>query len=320
LLDDPTVAFRLLLGLDVDFFRYDMPEFAVGFELEQSFGPIYAPPPVFVTLEGGLRAGMRFAFGYDTFGLRAYDESVRQGTPEDFLLLEGFYVADTYLVDGEWKDLPELYVRAHIGAGVRVSAVVVSAEVEGGIYAQLGLNLRDRDDDGRMRFSEFLAGLQAGGPFCIYDAEGEFGAYVELEISFGIDLGLFFVGVTVPFTIAEVTLISFELGCEPPPVLATLDWDDGTLYLNMGDRAAFRVNGDLTDGDEAFTVTALGSGSVLVDAFGFQQVYGTLQPFPIGAATAPGHPDRGERRSGQRHHRDRFRCAPAGRADGWGWR
>jgi hypothetical protein len=68
LLDDPTLAFKLLLGQDVDIFRYDMPEFSVGFDIEQAFGPVYAPPPVYVTLEGGLRAGMRFGFGYDTHG------------------------------------------------------------------------------------------------------------------------------------------------------------------------------------------------------------------------------------------------------------
>ncbi|MBL8339773.1 MAG: calcium-binding protein, partial [Rhodoferax sp.] len=278
LLDDPTLAFKLLLGQDVDIFRYDMPEFSVGFDIEQAFGPVYAPPPVFVTLEGGLRAGVRFGFGYDTKGLRSFAESVEEGNANPLLLFDGFYVADTYNVGGQWKDLPELFLEAHIGAGVRVSAVILSVEVEGGIFAQLGLNLHDTDGDGKMRFGEFLDRIQMGGPLCIFDFQGEFGAYLELEVRFGLDLGLVCICVTFPFEIARVTLVSFTIDCDaPPPVLATLDDSTGTLYLNMGDRAAYRLHGDLTDGDESFRIKPLGADSVQVEAFGFTQVYGTLQ-------------------------------------------
>ncbi len=287
LLDDPTLAFKLLLGQDVDIFRYDMPEFSVGFDIEQAFGPVYAPPPVYVTLEGGLRAGMRFGFGYDTHGLRTFAESVQEGNANPLLLFDGFYVADTYNVNGQWKDLPELFLEAHIGAGVRVSAVILSLEVEGGIYAQLGLNLHDTDSDGKMRFGEFLDRIQMGGPLCIFDFQGEFGAYLELEVRFGLDLGLVCICVTFPFEIARVTLVSFEVQCDvPPPILATLDDADGTLYLNMGDRSVFREHGDLTDGDESFRIKPLGADSVMVEAFGFTQVYGSLQD------VEPGQPRR----------------------------
>jgi hypothetical protein len=179
-------------------------------DIEQAFGPVYAPPPVYVTLEGGLRAGMRFGFGYDTHGLRTFAESVQEGNANPLLLFDGFYVADTYNVNGQWKDLPELFLEAHIGAGVRVSAVILSIEVEGGIYAQLGLNLHDTDSDGKMRFGEFLDRIQMGGPLCIFDFQGEFGAYLELEVRFGLDLGLVCICVTFPFEIARVTLVSFE--------------------------------------------------------------------------------------------------------------
>lgn len=280
LLDDPTLAFKLLLGQDVDIFRYDMPEFSVGFDIEQAFGPVYAPPPVYVTLEGGLRAGIRFGFGYDTRGIRTFAESIDQGAPNPLKLFDGFYIADTYNVNGQWKDLPELFLEAHIGAGVRVSAVILSLEVEGGIFATLGLNLHDIDGDGKMRFGEFLERIQGGNPLCVFDFEGEFGAYLELEVRFGLDLGLVCICVTFPFEIARVTLVSFSVECDnPPPILATLDEGDGTLYLNMGDRAAYRVHQNTTDGDESFKVTALGADSVMVEAFGYTQIYGTLQEY-----------------------------------------
>ena len=93
--------------------------------------------------------------------------------------------------------------------------------------------------------------------------------------------------VTFPFEIARVTLVSFEVQCDvPPPILATLDDADGTLYLNMGDRSVFREHGDLTDGAESFRIKPLGADSVMVEAFGYTQVYGTLQD------VAPGQPRR----------------------------
>jgi hypothetical protein len=81
--------------------------------------------------------------------------------------------------------------------------------------------------------------------------------------------------VTFEFEIARITIIEFEVNCdEPPPVLAELDETTGVLTLNMGDRAARRLHGDVADGDEEFSVRQIGNGTVLVEAFGYQQLYG----------------------------------------------
>ncbi|MCP4713308.1 MAG: hypothetical protein GY869_32160, partial [Planctomycetes bacterium] len=100
------------------------------------------------------------------------------------------------------------------------------------------------------------------------------------------------------------TLVDFGSGARGskdwlnPPVLAELDSDTGTLYLNMGPRAGQRiVNGEPylkwpafvnirinysqihgpaigNDGDEIFEVRRNGDGTVIVGAFGFEQIYG----------------------------------------------
>src|SRR5205085_8376942 len=60
------------------------------------------------------------------------------------------------------------------------------------------------------------------------------------------------------------------------PRLASLS-TDGKLYLNLGPKASDRVFGDITDGDENFTVAhtggTAGDETVQVTAFGITQTY-----------------------------------------------
>ncbi|RPI46984.1 MAG: LEPR-XLL domain-containing protein, partial [Betaproteobacteria bacterium] len=157
LIDNPLRVFDLLLGRDVELFRYDMPEFAFEFSHRWKFGPVYAPPPVYVTLSGGIKAGFNFGFGYDTTGLRKMFEQAQDGGPVNPLLVfDGFFVADW---DAAGKERAEAYIEGKIGAGAEVSAVVVSVGAEGGIFARVGLDLHDPNNDGRMHGYEILSEL-----------------------------------------------------------------------------------------------------------------------------------------------------------------
>ncbi|MCC7081093.1 MAG: right-handed parallel beta-helix repeat-containing protein [Burkholderiales bacterium] len=269
LIDSPLRVFDLLLGRDVDLFRYDMPEFAFEFSHRWRFGPLWWTPPVFVTLSGGIEAGFNFGFGYDTSGLRKLSEQINDGGPVNpTVVLDGFFVADW---DASGIERPEAYLEGKIGAGAEVNLVVVSAGAEGGIFVRAGLDLHDPDHDGRMHGSEILEELLSGGsPICLFDFFGEIGAYLSVYV----EVGFWPISYTLEMEIARVTLLDWEIDVchEDPPILATQV--GGDLYLNMGPRAANREHGDVFDGEEEFIVKNLADGTVMVEAFGITQVYG----------------------------------------------
>jgi hypothetical protein len=52
-LDDPSSIFGLLVGQDVDLVSFDSGPLTLGFQFQESFGPVYAPPPVNIVVGGG---------------------------------------------------------------------------------------------------------------------------------------------------------------------------------------------------------------------------------------------------------------------------
>src|SRR5262249_18801348 len=87
ILQEPMSVFQLLLGQDVTLFTFQMPTLAVSFTYSRSFR---LPPPLSflaVRLTGGIEASARFAFGYDTFGLRRFAQT---GNVAD--VFNGFFI------------------------------------------------------------------------------------------------------------------------------------------------------------------------------------------------------------------------------------
>ena len=111
ILEQPESIFRLLLGHDITLFGYDMPPIAAELEMRESY-PIF-PPFLTVILSGGVRAAADFAFGFDTYGLRRFQES---GYRDFSTIFDGFYVSDTPRVDATGDDTPELELNAYIAA------------------------------------------------------------------------------------------------------------------------------------------------------------------------------------------------------------
>ena len=134
LVDDPKNAIKLLLGYeDVNLLTWKLPGMGMSAEISKDF-PIY--PGIDGVIEGGFGVDAAIEFGFDNSGLVEWSN-------DDFALdsswkaFNGFYVADWH--DG--KDIPELTLDASMGAGLGVSAVVVSSDITGGLLAEASFDL-----------------------------------------------------------------------------------------------------------------------------------------------------------------------------------
>src|SRR4029077_12213262 len=72
LLQSPAKVFKLLLGQDVDLFRWDMPQLDLNLSINQEF-PVLGP--IDVSFGGTLHIHAQAGFGYDTFGLRQWKKT-----------------------------------------------------------------------------------------------------------------------------------------------------------------------------------------------------------------------------------------------------
>ena len=284
ILESPSTAFGLLLGRDVSLFAFDMPKLEASFEMSEFF-PILGP--LGVRLSGSFDAKAKFAFGYDTFGLRKYAE---QGYTDESLIFNGFYVSDTNAPDGSGIDVPEITLTASIKAAGEINVVVASAGVGGGIFAKVNGNLhknptknanpQDPNAIGKIRISE-LADNFAEGPLCIFDIDGEMTAGLNAYIKVGVDLG--FTEAVLwedSYDIASVKLLDFSHVCKDDPqqsnpILA--QWvgnpSDGLLRLNMGDYAIDRnFAGHSNDDAESFKVDNV-NGDTVIRYLGFTQTF-----------------------------------------------
>jgi Ca2+-binding RTX toxin-like protein len=278
ILDNPSSAFGLLLGKDVDLFTFDTPTLDLNAKLDVFF-PILGP--LGVELRGTLgdskfvEVKAHAKLGYDTYGLREF------ATTDSFNLSKITDIFDGFFIDDATTSATASFGLEALAA---LDVVVFSAGVGGGINGTVTLTANDPDDDGngvdgKLRPKEIIEDFKMG-PLCLIDAEGSISASLNAFIRVGFDTPFGFVGWEHDFTLASTTLLDFTAGCASmpvdPPVLATV-LGDGTLRLNMGTYAADRLNGDITDDDESFIVThvsgSAGNETVDVQAFNYVQEY-----------------------------------------------
>lgn len=258
---DPTNLYSLLLGLeDVSLFEYEFPELGFNVFYRQNF-PIVGP--LAATLSGEFDAFIDVGAGYDTRGLRNFAASQN---PED--LLDGFFVNDVISETGE--DRPELTFSASIAAGVALSAAVINVGVEGGLTANIFMDLADLDGDGRIRADEFAANLAANNnnPLSIFDVSGNLEAFLRAYVEFN----LLVTTLREEYEFFRAELFAFDVSnFNRPPILASQS--GGDLILNIGPNAANRLNGDTTDGDESITVISSDTNQVDVTMSGSTVTY-----------------------------------------------
>ncbi|MEM9643378.1 MAG: hypothetical protein AAF989_00180 [Planctomycetota bacterium] len=279
ILKNPASAINVLFGKDVDLVRYQAPRLEARFDFSQSI-PVPIFPAIQVTFGGGFSAGIDFAFGYDTAGIRQFASS---GNPFD--LLDGFFFDDrvtfrkdendALVLDDDGNpliesDVPELTFRFEVTAGGSLNLFLVSAGVEGGIGAQLTLDLNDPNLDGKVRFDEVFQNLQLGnapglGPLWVFDASGQLDAFLRAYVSA--------FGVRASTTIGPFVIVDYDF---PRPeasqaVLGHVE-SDGQLVVHTGPRSGLRVEGDLTDGDDVvFISTDQDTGETILTGFGTDQ-------------------------------------------------
>ncbi len=237
-MEDADSIFSLLLGRTtkfdgspIDFFEFDVPTISLEGELEH-FVPFPPLPIIGIWLKGKLGLEIELGFGYDSMGLEAFNAG---GFKDPTALFEGFYVSDN--VEGD-EDRPEITLSATVGASL--GAAIDFAGIEGDLVATLEFNLKDPDDDGKVRVSELdrlwswgkeyfskefmgtglgenLGALMA--PLGLFD----FGGAVEFQLYLYADIGWW----EPEWHIVDppLTLISFDFGVPDPPP----DYDSGPV-------------------------------------------------------------------------------------------
>ncbi|GAA3713251.1 hypothetical protein GCM10022399_32480 [Terrabacter ginsenosidimutans] len=212
ILDNPSSVFSLLMGSDVSLVEFDSGPLTLGFTWRQSFGPVYAPPPVMVTLSGSASVTLRFMAGLDTAGIRYAVEAAQKGAPVDAVkLLDGLYFKTT---DSEGRPVPVVQLDGEIAAGAAVTAVIITVGIEGGLHLTIGFHWNDPNNDGKFRVSEFLH-TAVNNPLCLFTTTGRLSLFLRLYVTIG------FSPFSVSFSInlADITLLDFtaQPNCTPPP-------------------------------------------------------------------------------------------------------
>ncbi|WP_212830063.1 calcium-binding protein [Catellatospora sp. TT07R-123] len=210
--DNPGSLFGLILGQDVELVSFDSGPLELGFSWRQAFGPVYAPPPVFVTLSGSASVTARFIAGLDTAGIRHAIEAAQGNESLDAVkLLDGLYFKTA---DSTGKAVPVVTLRGEIAAGAEVSVLILKAGIEGGIRLTVGFSWNDPNNDGKFRLSEFVHALMVN-PICLFTTSGQLSVFLRVYIT--IDLFLF--SKKFAFTLVNAVLLDFRAqpDCEPDP-------------------------------------------------------------------------------------------------------
>ncbi|WP_229674973.1 calcium-binding protein [Terrabacter tumescens] len=212
ILDNPSSVFSLLMGSDVSLVEFDSGPLTLGFTWRQSFGPVYAPPPVMVTLSGSASVTLRFMAGLDTAGIRYAVEAAQKGTSVDAVkLLDGLYFKTT---DSAGRPVPVVQLDGEIAAGAAVTAVIITVGIEGGLHLTIGFHWNDPNNDGKFRVSEFLQ-TAVNNPLCLFTTTGRLSLFLRLYVT----LGFSPFSVSFSINLADITLLDFTAkpNCTPPP-------------------------------------------------------------------------------------------------------
>src|SRR5919202_1608373 len=208
LLKEPSKAFGLFLGKDVDLFTYEPPSFGFQLNLPSISIPVFGPTEV--EFNAGLAAGFGFKFGYDTKGLREFAEGKSSNASDIFT--KGLYVSKPsqgLQLGSPYDDKPHnISLSGEATASVGVDVAILEAHIGGGFKATVGFDAIGKSGDGKARLYDF-----SKGQLCMFEPYGAFSAIIFGSIT--LDLGLF--EVSKRLDLANINLIDFQgTGCEDP--------------------------------------------------------------------------------------------------------
>ncbi|HTL58763.1 MAG TPA: calcium-binding protein [Candidatus Limnocylindrales bacterium] len=241
IVENPSSAFALLLGKDVDFFTYDAPDFALDPppELDEFFR---LAGPLGIRLKGIINAVAKLDFGYDSRGLIDYATG---GFNDPTLIFNGLYVVD--------QPGPEAMLDTSIDPYLALNVIIAETGVGGGIKGHAEAQLNDpTPNDGKVRANEIIAQLQTG---CLFSLSGHVDASLNAYVSIGYDP----FSHEFDFDGPSSQLVNLDgLSCQNndgtiPPTLARESGDD--VILHVGPEAFRRVKAPATDTAEALNVS-----------------------------------------------------------------
>ena len=196
ILNNPSDAFKLLMGQDVDVVTYDMAPLSLGFEYGHSFTFPAGPLPIAITVRLGaaFNAFANFDVGFDTRGIRT---AIETGNPTD--VFGGFYLRHQ-------QGVPEFGISGSINASAEAGVIVADFGLKGEVKASLSAGLRDLDKDGKVYLDEFVTNLDHG-LLCTFDVTGAVTAGLKAYVT----LGVWPVSTTYDWVLAERTLVDWQL-------------------------------------------------------------------------------------------------------------
>jgi Ca2+-binding RTX toxin-like protein len=216
-------------------------------------------------MSGSASVTLHVVAGFDTYGIRKAIESGKV----DAGILDSLYFATT---DAKGKPLAVVSLSGTIAAGAEVTALILKAGVEGGITLTVNFYWNDPDNDGKFRFSEFLA-TALNNPICLFNVGGELDVFMSVFITIGFSP----FDVSFSFTLVNVKLLDFSLtpDCTPsPPRLGGVAGT--TLYLYAGRLGTGAIRGDpawAASGDESWVIRENADKSVTVNALGISHTF-----------------------------------------------
>ena len=301
ILDNPQSLIGLLFGQNVTLVHVVAPELTASAGFSISI-PVWDLPPITVEIGGSIGIDLRFAAGYDTYGLVEAGSYIGGGGSDPGTiatdLLDGLYIDDTPTKNALGSTTPSTSVS--ILGSVSLSADVgipglLSAGVGGAVTLTITMSLKDsapqdlftpayykaNNNDNKTRPSELVGWIEDfGNPLCAFNLDG--------AVSFQLILQESFLGFTATQTLVNVTLFDFSLGAncynsfEP---LGTQDangvvtlytgplWQQRDVYTDLaGDiytgasppSGYYLVKGPTSEGGDDFNVTQQSPGTIIV--------------------------------------------------------
>jgi len=205
-IENPLNVIKIFLGQNSDLIVWDVPELELAFSIKETFPIILG---VSGEIGGGFKISADLAFGFDTAGLRQWQEN-NFAVEDAYLAFDGFYISDVDPDTGE--DIDELTLKATISAGLSVDAFVAKVTAEGSIEGTAQFDLIDvgeytGESDGRLRGSEIISRI--GNPTQLFEFTGKVEAFLKViaEVDFR-----FFTKTVYKQELARVTLFEFSVG------------------------------------------------------------------------------------------------------------
>lgn len=281
----PKTILNMAIGKPFNIVSYGLPK--IDADAEASFGFEFQDLTVDIAGDASFNSNLRLV--YDSYGLAQIVSAFRSGAKPDWTdLIDGFAIQndpDGYELGGHVGFAGSGQIGPILGTNIDGSTYVAfEAAASIDLYAELGLELVDPNNDGKFRLDE-IAELtdnfsEPQNLFCMFDIQAAFSVNVSGSATvLGVDLGSGEMGLsTGDFSLQDLLSSSFGICTDDrTPILAEEIIEDGqtVLRLNTGPFATARLNGDTSDNTpDPFThIIESNGGAILINESGEQLVF-----------------------------------------------